>query len=174
MARSVIALLVFVLAAHAADLVPGQLLIATPASRDPDFARSVVLLIHYDRRGAVGIMLNRASRIAVSDLLPGAKGVSGFAWAGGPVPMGVIAIVESRKPPDPAVRLFGDVYAVTDRPTVSDIVQSHGKVRIFAGNCGWTVEQIASEIHRGLWRVRPATAALVFDSDPSTLWDRMQ
>lgn len=161
------------MAAHAADLTPGQLLIATPASRDPDFARSVVLLIHYDRRGAVGVMLNRVSRIAVSDLLPGANSARGFAWAGGPVPMGVIAIVESRKAPDPAVRLFGDVYAVTDRSAVSDIVQSHAKARIFAGNCGWTVEQIASEVHRGLWRVRPATAALVFDPDPRTMWARL-
>jgi len=159
--------------AHGADLGPGQLLIATPASRDPDFARSVVLLIHYDQRGAVGVMLNRPSRIAVSDLLPRAAGASRFAWAGGPVPMSIIAIVESRKAPDPSVRLFGDVYAVTDRSAVADLAQSRAKVRIFAGNCGWTVEQIASEIHRNLWRIRPAAGALVFDPDPGTLWTRL-
>ena len=160
-------------AARPADLAAGQLMIATPASRDPDFARSVILLIHYDQRGAVGVMLNRPSRIAVSDLLPRAAGISGFAWAGGPVPMSVIAIVESRKAPSPAVRLFGAVYAVTDRSAVAEIAQAHARVRIFAGNCGWTVDQIASEIHRGLWRIRPATAALVFDPDPGTMWPRL-
>ena len=160
-------------AAHAADLAAGQLLIGATASRDPDFARSVVLLIHYDQRGAVGVMLNRPSRIAVSDLLPNAKGLSGFAWAGGPVPLSVIALVESRQTPSPAVRLFGDVYALTDRAAIADVAQSRAKIRIFAGNCGWSVEQIASEIHRGLWRIRPATAALVFDPDPGTLWPRL-
>lgn len=149
------------------------MLVATSESRDPDFARSVVLLIHYDRRGAVGVMLNRPSRIPVSDLVPGAKGAGRFAWAGGPVAMGVIAVAESERAPALGVRVFDNVYAMTDRASIGRALRSRARIRIFAGNCGWTVEQLAGEIDRRLWRIRPCTAGLIFDTDPATLWERL-
>jgi putative transcriptional regulator len=167
------ALFTIVSSAGAAELSPGKLLVATSESRDPDFARSVVLLIHYDRRGAVGVMLNRPSRIPLSELIPGAASVRTFAWAGGPVALGVIAIAESEKAPALAVRLFDDVYAMTDRAAIGRAVRSHVRIRVFAGNCGWTVDQLAGEIRRRLWRVRPCTAGLIFEADPETLWERL-
>ena len=78
------ALHAFTAAASAAQLGAGQLLVATPSSRDPDFRHSVVLLIHYDRRGAVGLMINRPTKIAIPDLLPQAPTAESYAWAGGP------------------------------------------------------------------------------------------
>jgi putative transcriptional regulator len=167
------ALLISASAVWAAELAPGKLLVATSESRDPDFARSVVLLIHYDRRGAVGVMLNRPSRIPISDLLPDAKGLGGFAWAGGPVAMGVLAVAELDKAPALGVRLFENVYAITDRAGIGRALRSRARIRVFAGNCGWTVDQLAGEIERRLWRIRPCTAALIFDADPATLWERL-
>ncbi len=167
------ALLVFEFGVCAAELAPGKLLVATSESRDPDFARSVVLLIHYDHRGAVGIMLNRPSRIPVSDLVPDVKGLGGFAWAGGPVAMGVIAVTESDQPPPLSVRLFENVYAMTDRAGIGRALRSGARMKIFAGNCGWTLDQLAREIDRRLWRIRPCTAPLIFAADPATLWEKL-
>jgi putative transcriptional regulator len=168
-----LATLIIVSSARGVELGPGKLLVATSESRDPDFARSVVLLIHYDRRGAVGVMLNRPSRIPLSDLLPGAASVRTFAWAGGPVALGVIAVAESEKAPALGVRLFDDVYAMTDRAAIGRAVRSQARIRVFAGNCGWTVDQLAGEIRRRLWRIRPCTAGWIFEADPATLWERL-
>jgi hypothetical protein len=37
----------------------GQILVASERSHDPDLAKSVVLLIHSDRDGVMGLILNR-------------------------------------------------------------------------------------------------------------------
>ena len=36
----------------------GKLLVATEKSHDPDLAKSVVLIVHSDKDGAIGLILN--------------------------------------------------------------------------------------------------------------------
>src|SRR5258706_3267715 len=70
------------------DLAPG-LLIAVPQMEDPNFSRSVVLLIEHSDAGAMGIVFNRPSEVPLSEIgkeqglrvHPGA----GRAFIGGPV-----------------------------------------------------------------------------------------
>ncbi len=52
-----------------AALRAGQLLVATPALVDPNFAHSVVLLLDHDEDGALGVVLNRPSPVPVADIL---------------------------------------------------------------------------------------------------------
>ena len=52
------------------DLSPGRLLVASPALVDPNFYRSVVLLLEHDEDGAVGVVLDRPLDIDVDDHLP--------------------------------------------------------------------------------------------------------
>ena len=73
----------FAQSANSQQLATGSLLVATPKSRDPDFARTVVLLIHYDSEAAIGLMLNRPTSVPVSEVLPEAKGGSVTVYAGG-------------------------------------------------------------------------------------------
>ena len=48
----------------------GQLLIASPAMSDPNFARTVVAIANHDEDGALGIVLNRPSDTEVVDAVP--------------------------------------------------------------------------------------------------------
>lgn len=48
----------------------GRLLIASPLLLDPNFRRTVVLVLAHGREGAVGVVLNRPSELAVADHLP--------------------------------------------------------------------------------------------------------
>jgi Uncharacterized ACR, COG1678 len=86
-------------ALFAQPLATGNLLVATPKSHDPDFARSVVLLIHYDSESAVGLMLNKPTAVPISDVLPDAKGKSITVFAGGPVTLGIRGLLQSKAPP---------------------------------------------------------------------------
>src|SRR2546430_15073989 len=49
------------------DLAPG-LLIAVPQMEDPNFSRSVVLLIEHSDAGAMGIVFNRPSEVPLSEI----------------------------------------------------------------------------------------------------------
>jgi putative transcriptional regulator len=49
----------------------GGLLVATPLLDDPNFRRSVVLILEHDADGGtLGVVLNRPSEIAVTQVLP--------------------------------------------------------------------------------------------------------
>ena len=46
----------------------GHFLVASRYLRDPNFAHSVVLMIHHDREGAMGVVINRPSDKSVRDV----------------------------------------------------------------------------------------------------------
>ncbi len=131
----------------------GKLLVATPKSHDPDLAQSVVLLIQRTPEGAIGLILNQPRK----DL-----------YFGGPIPLGVRMLVRSRTKPENSERVFGDVYVTESAASA----KSPG-ARTYAGYTGWSSVQLDDEISRGLWKVIPGDAAIVFDTRPDTLWQRL-
>ncbi len=127
----------------------GNLLVATEKSHDPDLAKSVVLVIHSDKDGAMGLILNRPMK----DL-----------YFGGPVALGARCLFRSSSKPADALRIVGDVYLST-KPIAGG--------RIYAGYVGWSAVQLEDEISRGLWKVRDGTVKIIFDPNPASLWERL-
>jgi hypothetical protein len=64
------------------DLGVGKLLVASRSLGDPDFARTVVLLVRYDENGALGLILNRRTDVPISKLRKTAptQSISGALW----------------------------------------------------------------------------------------------
>ena len=150
----------------AQPLAIGTLLVATAQSHDPDFARSVVVLIRYDAKSAVGLMLNKATAVAITEVLPDAKGKSIMVFAGGPVAIGVRGLLRLKASPYFAV--------VSNKPELLSMLERGSPpIRIYAGYAGWTAEQLGSEVARGLWKVLPPNAGSLFDPHPETLWRRL-
>lgn len=143
--------------ANSQPLAAGKLLLATAKSHDPDFTRSLVLLIHYDSESAIGLMLNKPTTVPISEILPEANGKSVTVYAGGPVSIGVRGLLRSKSPP------FFSV--VSNRLQILKLISGGAppsSFRIYAGYTGWTTQQLQSEVARGLWRVMPA--------NPGILW----
>jgi putative transcriptional regulator len=146
---------------------PGQFLVATPASTDPELSRSVVLMIRSSEEAAVGLMVNRPAPLLKS--VPGA-----ITYLGGPLPIGTNALVRAGAPPRPAWRLLPGLYLVAEQASIQRLAAQEGaNTRVYLGQCGWTAGQIQDELRRGLWRVLPASAAEVFDPHPESLWERL-
>src|ERR1022692_3641970 len=110
-----------------ADLGAGKLLVASRDLPDPNFAKTVVLLVQYDEDGVVGLILNRRSKVPISrvlDEVAGAKERPDPVYAGGPVGRTeVLALVRSRRPLGDAKRVFGDVFDPNFAKTVVLLVQ---------------------------------------------------
>lgn len=152
----------FAVAAQAQHLAPGSLLVASTKSHDPDFARSTVLLIEYDGRSAVGLMLNKPTDISASELLPQLKGKPLVVYAGGPVAIGIRGLL--RSPSAPFFRVVtnkSELLQLISRGTPSS------SFRLYAGYVGWTAAQLQSEISRGLWKVVAGSSGAIFGTpDP--------
>ena len=159
------------------EIAPGHLLVATPALRDPNFARTVVLMVDIDDDGAVGVVLNRPTGLLVGEVLePWQQGVSEppVLFEGGPVRTeAALAVGLLRDVADIPVG-FHAIHGrlgLLDLDTPRELVEgSLSGLRIFAGYAGWGAEQLAGEVAEGSWFVVPAVREDVFRTSVDTLW----
>ncbi|HYZ98534.1 MAG TPA: YqgE/AlgH family protein [Acidimicrobiales bacterium] len=162
----------------AADTTTGKLLIAEPMLGDPNFDRSVVLMIEHRSEGAVGVVLNRPTGIEVSSVLHEWVDLAGappVIYAGGPVqPNGVIALARTRNqgsPPAPGWSpVVGDVGTIDLNRPPADLAPSVADIRFFAGYSGWGDGQLEAELTEGAWLVVDALPDDVFAPDPDAMW----
>lgn len=164
----------------AGDLGVGKLLVAAKDLPDANFAKSVVLLIQYDQRGAVGLMINHRTEVPMSRVLQDvdmAKRASDPVFIGGPVEMqDVMALLKSEKKPDDSTTVLGNVYLVSTKPPLEKAFAASsgaGDLRVYVGYCGWASGQLENEIQLGGWWIFEATPGLVFDPNPGAVWSRL-
>lgn len=157
------------------------MLISSATLRDPNFARTIVLLLNVDADGCLGVVLNRPSSLAVTDVLEGwgelADGPA-VLFRGGPVDtdsaLGVATVIVSGLTEPLGWRRLYDSTGIVDLDTPTELVASSlSGLRIFAGYAGWSAGQLDAEIGEGSWFVVPAEAGDVFSADPDALWQRV-
>jgi putative transcriptional regulator len=150
----------------------GKLLIAGPTLLDPNFWRTVVLVIEHNEEGALGLVLNRPSETTVADAVPQLEDLVDPAeelFIGGPVqPSSVIVLGEFEDPGDAALISFGDVGVL--RASLDDPVAGVRNGRAFVGHAGWGPGQLDSELERGDWILEPAKLGDAFTANPQGLW----
>ena len=159
------------------EIAAGTLLVATPQLLDPNFADSVVLILDTDDDGALGIVLNRPSAVAVADVLPGWRDTVSdpdVVFHGGPVsPEGALAVGLLRDPevpPDGFRPVSGPLGIVDLDATSDDVPLRLEAMRIFAGYAGWGAGQLEGEVSEGSWYVVSSESGDPFRLDPSDLW----
>ena len=167
-------------AAPPPGLAAGKFLVASRDLGDPNFAETVVLLAQYDKKGAMGLVINRPTRLPMSRVLEGmpTAGKRGDpVFLGGPVTVtGVLALLRSRSKPDRAQPVFQDVYLLNEAASLEKAIGENipaSKFRVYLGYAGWGAGQLEREIDLGAWHIFDADGDLVFDPDPRSVWDRL-
>ena len=158
----------------------GQLLVATPGLVDPSFRRAVVLVLHHDDEGALGVVLDRPLDVEVGSILGAWHDVvspPAALFQGGPVGLDSALALATLRPgaqPHPAVNRVAGAFALVDLDAdPADAAQAFTAVRVFAGHSGWGVGQLEEEVSVGGWYVLPALADDVVTPEPSNLWRRV-
>jgi len=161
------------------DLAPGKVLVMERQAPDPVFAQSVILLVHYDEDGVLGVMLNQPARVPLSKLreLPGTGGRSDPIYAGGPVEVGTVtALMRAPRAVADAMHVTADVYAVQTRNGLEAALKASkgpADFRVYLGYCGWTMDQLRNEVRLGSWYIFDHGERFAFDAEPDTLWKRL-
>lgn len=173
-----LALPLIVAASLAAQVSPaaGNFLIAEKHLLDPNFSRTVVLLLEHDGDSSLGLVVNRRTSFPAGRLLPQVKGLADRderIFIGGPVGAEQVWVL-ARGRTDGAEEVVPGVWSTTSAVALDELAASgETEFRIFGGYAGWGPGQLQGEIERGDWRVLPATETLVFDKTPETLWRRL-
>jgi putative transcriptional regulator len=162
-----------------ADDLTGRLLVASPQLGDPNFDRSVVLLLDHGPDGALGVVLNRPTGLPVDEILDAWRTEAlatppGVVFRGGPVsPDAVIGLArtEADDADGSLWRLVLDGVGTVDLAVAPDDQPvAVAGVRMFAGYAGWSPDQLEEELREGAWIVVDALLTDVFTSEADALW----
>ena len=159
-------------------LSKGVFLVATPDLIGPYFSKSVVLLAEHSYKGATGVIINRPTKIKLSDILPDDKWIdikSGRLFVGGPVSRFLpFTLLRTSKKLKNTNHIFNSVYYTFNIKEINKMIfkqNPNERIRVYAGYAGWTAGQLESEIARGSWRVVKADQYTIFDKDPGMIWN---
>jgi putative transcriptional regulator len=161
--------------------VKGKLLVASPEMEDPNFFRTVVLLLDHNDEGALGVVLNRPSDSALADPMPEWAPLAAepaVVFVGGPVqPDAAIGIgrrVDAGNSdggePDGFAFLFGKLGTVDLERSPAAVAPPVDRVRVFAGYSGWGPGQLEDELAADGWFVVDADPGDPWSSAPSDMW----
>jgi putative transcriptional regulator len=158
----------------AVDSARGQLLIAGPRLVDPNFWRTVVLIVEHTDDGALGLVLNRPSETTVGEAVTELQqllDVDDPVYVGGPVqPSALIVLAEFEQPEEAALISFEDI-GVLAGGAQEDPVTGVRRGRAFVGHSGWGAGQLDDELERGDWILEPARREDAFTESPLRLWE---
>jgi putative transcriptional regulator len=164
------------------DPKAGRLLVATPLLGDPNFRRTVVLIVeHEDVQGTLGVVLNRPTTIGVDQVLEQWTELAtepSVVFRGGPVAPNsalALAMVPGKDEPvgwraldgAPALARLGLLDLDTPPRLLAPAITS---LRVYAGYAGWSPGQLEAEIEEGAWYVLTAQPGDVFAPEPDRLW----
>lgn len=156
------------------DSLQGQLLVASPYLPDPNFYRSVVLILEHTEQSATGLVLNRPGPFAITEIWPELEDspLNRRIRVGGPLNGPLVAVHAFR---DIGSDFVGDGLFVTNsRELLQDVVdQGSQQFQLFTGYSGWGPGQLEDELQQGGWMTCPAFGEHVFDIDPNDLWDHV-
>ena len=151
-----------------------RLLVATPELLDPNFHRSVVLVLEHNDDGALGVVLNRPRLVSGGDAVPQWADRLAFPsrlHSGGPVSEG--SVIGLALGPaggiDGLSPLLGQL-GVVDLHRSPEELPDVEPVRLFAGYSGWSAGQLEAELLAGGWIVVDALPEDALTPSPEELW----
>jgi putative transcriptional regulator len=162
------------------ELGIGVLLVAATRLIDPNFARTVILVCAHGDDGAVGLVLNRSSDVAVGDHLPGwveQLAPPDVVFFGGPVQpetaIGLARLRPEEPPPDRWEPVAGSIGLLDLAASPGLLTGALAALRVFGGYAGWSAGQLEGEIGRGDWHIVELGDDDPFTSEPAGLWRRV-
>jgi putative transcriptional regulator len=158
------------------SLAPG-FLIALPSLRDPNFRRTVVLLLRQNEEGAIGVVVNQPCPLRLGDLcrdhdIVYAGAADKRIRSGGPCnpEQGLVLYGAEHADPDGEAVVEG-LHVSASRTTLARLCAlERGRFHCFAGYAGWGPGQLERELGEDTWLVARADASIVLETDPREIW----
>ena len=151
-------------------------MIAGPGLVDPNFWRTVVLVVEHSDEGALGLVLNRPSETTVGEAVSELEELLDAGdplYVGGPVqPSALIVLAEFDQPGEAALIAFEDVGVLASGAQEEPGLAVR-RGRAFVGHAGWGPGQLDDEVERGDWILEPAQREDAFTGAPLELWSQV-
>lgn len=158
---------------------PG-ILVASPHLRDPNFQKTVILLVEHHQQGALGMILNKPGKLRILDVLRSLEiqwlGDAGTPiWSGGPVMREVCWVLH--QPLDLPTK---GMLPISDNLVLSSSMERLREIarlrpphmKFIRGSAGWGAGQLENEMAAGAWLSLPCDHRLALQVPASDMWKR--
>ena len=148
----------------------GHLLLASSMLTDPNFHRSVILMVQHDPDGgAMGLILNRPLQANIKEVCTEQFdfecAVDGPLHLGGPCEQTLMVLYSESSPAETSdgVRVMDGICLASDKSKIESLLlDPQSDVKCFVGYAGWAPGQLEAEIEHGAWLATPATREEIF------------
>ncbi len=132
---------------------------------DPNFERTIILMVQHNEDGAMGLVLNRPSSVAMKEAWrqvgEGDYAGDDVLFEGGPCPGPLMVLHTCAEAGD--VHVCDGVWFTTQRLGIEQVIEaSCRQASFFVGYAGWGVGQVESELAENVWFLGEPTQDLVF------------
>ncbi len=158
-------------------------LVAMPQLEDPNFHRSVALIVEHDENGTFGLVLNRSADVLATTLCASLDVVwrgdpaANIGW-GGPVEPNtgwlLLHDTKSLDIDDASISRVGehDLYLARSVDVLrTAAAEAPSQMRFYLGYAGWGPGQLEWEMAQGAWIVAPFNAEALFHGDDESMWE---
>ena len=153
-------------------------LIAMPQLGDPNFFHSVVLMLHHDDSGALGLVINHPPDLDMGtfarsqELACHQSMETGFVFRGGPVEPQRGWILHTNQKVEERQEIFPGMFVSGTADTLGLLLEQGSRpLRLVLGYAGWSPGQLELEMAEGAWLTADVTTDHVLNTDPAQAWD---
>ena len=165
------------------DSVKDFFLIATEKIRDSRFEKTVILMLEHDKKGALGIVINKPmGTISLGTLISKVEDetinkkqlydVKIPIYWGGPVDDHKILILHSKDYKNETTKEYINLSTSNDLSTLVKIAEKKGpkKSLVILGLAAWNTGQLDGEIELERWTLSESSMDLIFEIEDNTKW----
>ena len=152
--------------------IPGSLMLAHPQLRDPNFARSVVLMTAHEDEGSVGVVGNRSAGMNLGEVDDsfadfGLEDVP--LYIGGPVATDRVILAAWKV--DPIINEFRLYFGLEPNKAQEKRLEDPDlRFRAFRGYSGWDKDQLTGELSDNAWVVSDMDGYALTHLEGDELW----
>jgi len=153
----------------------GKLLIAQPLLGDPNFDKTVVLLVDHNDEGSVGFVLNKPLSISLKELLIDFPAFEAKVYYGGPVRDDNLFFIHRKGDLIPGGQPLGNnLFWGGDIEPLKELIRtdliSPRDIRFFLGYSGWGGQQLKDELAQNSWLVEDLHMLDPLSQNPDEMW----
>ncbi len=151
-------------------------IVATEELKDPRFKNTVIIMLDHDKKGALGVVINKSlGKFSVDSLIKNLDNETSkkkffynfevpIFW-GGPLDSDKIFILHSKDYKNQKTIEYNKISISYDQKTLVDIAENKGPKNylIINGLSAWTVGQLDGEIERGHWNLSEISEDIIFE-----------
>ena len=158
--------------------INNHFLIATPSLNDSIFKKSIILLCDHNKKGSMGLILNKPmtedknKSLFIDTIFDGSVENTKI-YFGGPVDLNTCFILhDSSYLTKETLKISNDISLTSNNKIINDLKNGIGpnSYRLNIGYAGWSAGQLESELKNGDWLLAPADHNMIFNVPDNEMW----